>query len=296
MINRRRTLSFSRSRRFSLTTRQWQLAWLTLVLFVLYILFPSRDSPRSPFNNLPFSPVKLTAAQRADPFAYVFYATDDQYTCSALVNIEILRAQSRHPIYILVTSAVSPGYIDRLKWLGVQVVVEVPPETNEGVGYYQDVLLKLFAFKMHHYFPHLRRIVTMDADQLVLGNIDNLFLLPAVTLAAPRAYWLGHDAISSTMMVIELSNTTWNRVDWAIKHIEKDKYDMDLVQDLFHEDVLLLPGQYSSINSHWVRCYCTFRHQKQASFNQATDSEAVGSLGPAQLVHWVRRARKDRGR
>lgn len=123
--------------------------------------------------------------------AYVFYATEDNYACSCLVNIHRLRNifNSTIAIHILVTSAVTNPLIDAYRARNVTVHVETPPPlaVPEG-GYYQNCLLKLVAFKMHRLAPHLKRILVLDSDQLIMKPLDHLFEgLPEVDLAAPRA-------------------------------------------------------------------------------------------------------------
>ena len=52
-------------------------------------------------------------------------------------------------------------------------------------------------------------------------------------------------------MLIGLSDRLWERIEPAMTNITKDKYDMDLVNDLLSDTVLMLPGNFISINSHW---------------------------------------------
>ncbi|KAF2148100.1 glycosyltransferase family 8 protein, partial [Myriangium duriaei CBS 260.36] len=187
-------------------------------------------------------------------FAYVFYATDDAYACSALVNIDRLQKRGvKYPIYALVTDTLSQNYVAALRsknvFISPQKAPPLPPGSNK---YYKDCLVKLLAFKMYQINPHLKRVIIMDSDQLVYKNVDHLFDgLPAVDLAAPRAYWLSKEIISSTFMVISPSERVWRIVEKAMANIPVGKYDMDVVNDLFGDKVLMLPGEYVTINSLW---------------------------------------------
>lgn len=197
------------------------------------------------------------SAVEQDPFAYVFYATDDQYACSALVNAIHLRTtlSTAHPIYLLATSSVSKEYIDRFTAHGFNVIISSAPPLQTMMDYYDGSLLKLMAFGLYEYVPHLRRVIIMDSDQLILKNLDHLFNLPSVTLAAPRAYWLGNESqiqpLTSALMVIEQSPETWAIVEEGLRTIGPRIYDMDLVQALFGNTALVLPGYYTTLNSHW---------------------------------------------
>ena len=189
-----------------------------------------------------------------DGFAYVFYATEDNYACSALVNIyrlqDILHVQ--HRIVVLVSPLLSGIYVDAFHGRNVTVIPHEPPPLADGsIEYYRDVLLKLVSFRLHHVVPSLKRILVLDSDQLILQNLDSLFQLPHVNLAAPRAYWISKDSICSAFMLVELSDRLADRMESGLMGIHPDEYDMDLVNRLLGEEVMMLPGHYVTLNSHW---------------------------------------------
>jgi hypothetical protein len=191
---------------------------------------------------------------KPSPYGYVFYATADEYACAALLNIKRLRGpfRTRHQIHVLATSTVSEGYLNAFKSLGAIVTIQTPPPLGEGgIPYYDGCLLKLISFRMHQIQPTLSRILVLDADQLILRSLDSLFELPDVDLAAPRAYWIGKDAFASTFLLITLGDRLWEKVNEGMKNIQGDVYDMDLVNQLFAETVMMLPGSYITLNSHF---------------------------------------------
>ncbi|KAF4552673.1 Hypothetical protein D9617_9g024620 [Elsinoe fawcettii] len=190
------------------------------------------------------------------PYAYVFYATEDAYACSVLVNIDRLQTgfKTKHRIFVLATRDLSKAYLDAFRARGVTVTLQRAPKMPSGSAqYYINCMTKLLAFKLHHIDKTLRRILVIDSDQLILQNLDHLFTgLPPVDLAAPRAYWIqGGTTLSSTFMMITLSERLWSKVDDATKHIGENKYDMDIINDLFNDTALVLPGRFVTINSHW---------------------------------------------
>ncbi|KAI6838169.1 nucleotide-diphospho-sugar transferase [Hortaea werneckii] len=197
---------------------------------------------------------------KADPaskgFAYAFYATSDSYACSALVNIHCLQHElgSKLPIHMLVSDGVSSPYIQGFEAAGVSVHHEQTPKLKSSMmgSYYEDCLLKLLAFKLHALDPRLKRVLALDSDQLVRQNLDHLFAgLPEVDLAAPRAYWLSRDFLASTFMMISLSDRLWKTLEDALDTISYDKFDMDLINDLLGDTVMMLSGEYVTLNSHW---------------------------------------------
>jgi hypothetical protein len=214
---------------------------------------------RSASTSVADSAVQSPAPEKAvlsfpSPFSYVFYATNDDYACSALVNVYRLQTlfHTTARIVLLATSSVSDPFLAAFAARNVTVIIEeAPPLADGSVDYYQDVLLKLVSFKLHHFDPSFKRIIVLDADQLILRPLDDLFGLPEVDVAAPRAYWIGKDAASSTFMLVMLSERLWQRIELAMREIKSDKYDMDLINEVLGWEMMLLPGEYAAINSHW---------------------------------------------
>lgn len=197
---------------------------------------PTQNLDSKPPQSPPESHLQGT---ESSAFANVFYATTDDYACSALVNIYRLQhvLHSRYPIHVLVSAAASDRLVRAIQNADAHVHVEKPPAlASAGGGYYQDCLLKLLAFKLHRLSPGLERVLAFDADQLIMRNIDDLFTgLPRVDLAAPRAYWLAKDFLASTFMMIELSDRLWMSVRDAFSAVGNEKFDMDIVNELLGE-------------------------------------------------------------
>lgn len=106
---------------------------------------------------------------------------------------------------------------------------------------------------MHHIDPSLRRVIVLDSDQLILKPLDHLFHMDDlnVDLAAPRAYWIAKETFSTAFMVITLSNRVWRKVEQALENIRINQYDMDIANEVFGDEVLMLPGSFVALNSHW---------------------------------------------
>ncbi|KAG9592292.1 hypothetical protein KCU97_g6584, partial [Aureobasidium melanogenum] len=109
--------------------------------------------------------------EKPSPYAYVFYATQDVYACSVLVNIHQLRFihKTPHRIFVLITSEVSPFYFSAFEDSGATISLQTPPSlanNTEGAGYYKDCLLKLYAFKMQEIDPSLQKIGESRVEDL----------------------------------------------------------------------------------------------------------------------------------
>ena len=226
---------------------------------------PGYVTPQINHNDTDVGPVQgLTAEENTttlpdfdlSPYAYVFYATEAQYACSVLINIDRLNNifHTNHRIIVLVKPTLSSEYLSRFTAQNATVIpYEPPPLRDEDVRfytYYRDVLLKLVGFRLHQYIPSLKRVLILDSDQIILQPLDHIFSLPAADLAAPRAYWQGSKLFTSAFLLVSLSDRLWNRIDRSFQTIG-DELDMDLLNRMFAETVMLLPGDYCTLNSQW---------------------------------------------
>ncbi|KAK4539599.1 hypothetical protein LTR36_010535 [Oleoguttula mirabilis] len=231
-------------------------------------------------------------------FAYLFYATADPYACSALVNIHRLQhvLNATVPIHVLASSDVREAYIAAFRAANATVHIEQAPPLKDGAGgYYQDCLLKLLAFKMHVIDPSLRRVLAFDSDQLIMQNLDHLFSgLPDVDLAAPRAYWLAKDFLASTFLMINLSDRLWHAVEAALATVDFDVFDMDLINNLLGDTVMMLSGEYVTLNSHWEDWNLPRWHHPVNGLNMTT-VEIVNELAKSaeQGVTMISKKRQD---
>lgn len=82
--------------------------------------------------------------------------------------------------------------------------------------------------------------------------MDELFFLPPVPVAMPRAYWLGFDKfkLSAQILVIKPSTFEYNRIFKAIAAARSDEFDMDILNKLYNDSALVLPHRgYGMITS-----------------------------------------------
>jgi alpha-N-acetylglucosamine transferase len=215
-------------------------------------------------------------------FAYVFYATQSNYYCGALVNAYQLIHLGKDPnidIVILTTADFqpSPQHLEtakktlKIKHLTIMEMLPLGefdnPSSSFFSGYYADSMAKLSVFSL--YKQGYTRIIFLDSDSLVLKCLDEFFYLPSVSLAAPRAYWIDpgllkencgsatwrpddgsevglQQKFSSAFMVIEPSQLVWERLQakyWPDGEANfRNMFDMDLLNIEFKDEVMLLPG------------------------------------------------------
>ena len=84
----------------------------------------------------------------------------------------------------------------------VQVrVVGVDILFQSGDATWAHSMTKLRFFELSQY----QRLISFDADGLVMRSMDHLFSLPSAPVAMPRAYWLDQPRMCNALAVIEPS-------------------------------------------------------------------------------------------
>lgn len=124
---------------------------------------------------------------------------------------------------------------------------------------------KLSAFGIVQY----DRVIHLDSDMMLLQHMDELFFLPATTVAMPRAYWLlpHSKTLSSQIVVIEPSYREHSALVQAMQaaragqvelNLTNTRYDMELLNDRYADSAMVLPHrQYGLVSgefrtkSHW---------------------------------------------
>ena len=148
-------------------------------------------------------------------YAYVFYASNDAYACSTLVNMA--RLQKTLPenvdlVMIAFDSVSSPirdvavhhlgALLYNTSSFGKEFDMGFPIGSNEGG--YRHCFLKFLAFLLPS--EKYRRLIMLDSDSLVLRAPHHLFHLPdELPLAVPSAYWLRPQFISVTNWLMSVS-------------------------------------------------------------------------------------------
>lgn len=137
------------------------------------------------------------------------------------------------------------------------------------------------------------RVIHLDSDMTLLQHMDELFFLPAATIAMPRAYWLlPHTrTLSSLLAVIEPSYREYAALSSYIKpaqagqielNLTDTRYDMELLNDRYGDNALVLPHRpYGLISGE-------FRTKNHRTY-LGNDHEAWNpdlALSEAKFVHF----------
>lgn len=150
--------------------------------------------------------------------AFVTMVTSDSYVAGALVLAHSLReAGTTYPIECIVTSNVSQESIGimRKTFSGVHVVEKLDSASTENLRLLGRPELGSTVTKIQLWtLEHLEKAVYLDADMLVLRNIDDLFEREEFS-ASPDIGW--PDCFNSGLFVFRPSRATFSNL---LQHLQ----------------------------------------------------------------------------
>lgn len=178
----------------------WGIILMGMVFFMIGRLFRLNPSfSAALYHENVSTKVLCNGSHSEGRYAYVFYASDDAYACSALVNMARLKKTLPEDVDLImvafesVSSAIRDVAVHRLGGL-VYDTSSFGMEYDMGapIGqylHYRHCFLKFLAFLLPN--DKYRRLIMLDSDSLILRAPHHLFHLPdELPLAVPSAYWL----------------------------------------------------------------------------------------------------------
>ena len=121
------------------------------------------------------------------------------------------------------------------------LVVSIMADTSATAGSttWSDSFTKLLAFNHTEY----DRVLGLDSDGTLLEHMDDLFLLPSTPIALPRRYWSEPEErqLSTVMILLEPSEIEMDRILHKTRDRKGNQYDMDIVNDLYRDNAMVLP-------------------------------------------------------
>lgn len=194
-----------------------------------------------------------------NPYAYVFYATNDNYAISILILLQHLEKiglpENCDIIVIYLDRHVSENILQKMRNHNIKLykIEKIPLCRSE---YFKYCLVKLKVFTLIAY----KRVLYMDADSIPIQNMSELFHLDFnKKIAAPLCWWekdpFHGDKITSLLLLVKPSMDLWKRIEKYFPVLqEKNIYDMDIINQefLYHsKDLCILPPVYGCLNSEW---------------------------------------------
>lgn len=231
-------------------------------------------------------------------FAYTQYVTDSDYLCNSVMIFEALhRLGSKpdrvmmYPKYMLADPGAGASSAEKGN---AQLIIKardeygaklVPIQVEHRDGQddtWADSYTKLLAFNQTQY----DRVLSLDSDSTILRPMDELFLMPSVPVAMPRAYWLLNDdppkkILSSQLILLEPSTSEFARLKARIDKAGENEYDMEIVNELYLDSAMVLPHRpYDLLTAEFRRA----DHADYLGSDEAWDPVAV--YDEAKFVHF----------
>ena len=145
----------------------------------------------------------MTSLHELHELAYITMVTTDSFVMGAEAMIYSLRATgTKHAVVVMVTPQVSGSKRAQLKAAGASSVLEVAPianpsaAVNAGASWVNSGYTKLHLWNLVQF----SKLVYIDADTIVLENVDELFERPSPAFA-PDVF--PPDKLNAGVIVVE---------------------------------------------------------------------------------------------
>ncbi|KAF5561192.1 GNT1 alphan-acetylglucosamine transferase [Fusarium phyllophilum] len=223
-------------------------------------------------------------------FAYTQYVTNSEYLCNSLMFFEALKRHGSRPDRVMMVpeSMLEPEMVNSsdaylLNKARDEYNVKLVPITIQtnwaGDATWADSYTKLLAFNQTNY----DRVLSIDSDSLLLQVMDELFFLPDVPVAMPRAYWISPEKIlSSQLMLIQPSEVEFSRIMARVQSVKSGEYDMEIVNQLYGDSALIFPHRRYDLLSG------EFRNDKHAHYlgSELETWDPAAAYSEAKLIHF----------
>ncbi|KAJ3254837.1 hypothetical protein HK103_006827 [Boothiomyces macroporosus] len=233
---------------------------LLVILVVLFILSLNLEIDDVPIQENPapqyiFNTLQIQPYSKPVKKAYMFYLTNRDYACCSMMFAQRFKEVGTDPSIDIVglytnldNSTLTSMHNLGMKTIQVQVL-ESNKAQNPVNDYYKEAITKLQIFNDWGY----DRFVFLDADILLLSNIDHLFDLPDTLLFwAPRAYWLAQPFFTTTVIVGKPSKQIFDAAVGLAK-TDNNLFDMDVLNMLYKNQIGYLPNLYGILNKHFLK-------------------------------------------
>ncbi|KAJ9413487.1 hypothetical protein FOXG_14149 [Fusarium oxysporum f. sp. lycopersici 4287] len=261
------------------------LKWATVTSFIFSIVLVTHLlHPFKPFAD------QMVINTNWSRFAYAQYVTNSEYLCNSVMLFEALQhLRSRadrvmiYPSHMLASDHKSSNARllakarDKYDVKLVPITVRHKDNTDPT---WADSLTKLLLFNQTQY----SRILYIDSDSVLLESMDELFFLPSIPVAMPRAYWLFpmKEILSTMLMLIEPSEVEFARIMSEMDAASSNDYDMEIINSLYRNNAMVLPHRrYALLTGE-------FRSESHAKYlgSEIEPWDPARAYSEAKLVHF----------
>ena len=170
-------------------------------------------------------------------YSYVSLLTNDNYTYGiVLLKESMKKVNTKYPLHVLVTNNVSTASLELLTQIGATYEVVDTIAISEDIYNYNFNINKRLAVTWKNCWTKFKifdltqfdKIVFLDADIMVLKNLDHLFSKKHMTAALDGEYfklWPDRPHFNSGCMVIEPNHKLFDDIlNYANNFDVKDLY------------------------------------------------------------------------
>ncbi len=219
-------------------------------------------------------------------YSFVSILTTDDYLEGILVlKHSLTKTKPKYPFVLLVTPNVSQKVLDSLlshqiNYITIEGIENPVSVADPNLKRWNFTYSKLNLFGLKQF----EKIVYLDADMLILQNIDDLFEKPhmsAVDMGEKLPELATWNRLNSGLLVIEPSVETYNDMIHKIGKIEKvdSPGDEDFLQayypDWANQKQLHLDSGYNIFSYYWKRYYQLY------GYNFSSGRK------PIKIVHYI---------
>lgn len=229
-------------------------------------------------------------------FAYMQYATNKDYLCNSVMMFETLSVFGTKANKVLLYPNTwnldgewqgdGNGELERrlLKKGRDEYDVTLTPiqvqhqNLAKFAGHnWASSYTKLLAFNQTQY----SRVLMLDSDSSLLQPLDELFLLPEAPAILPRAYWIDQPTLSSHIMLLTPSSSSFSKIRKVIPKGRPGFYDMEIINSIFGSSCLVLPHRKYALLSG------EFRSVEHSAYLGPTEEwDPTRAMDEAKMVHF----------
>ncbi|WPH04647.1 glucose n-acetyltransferase 1 [Acrodontium crateriforme] len=222
-----------------------------ILVFVVFFLFLPKEYGVRDFSGLSWlthpSNVLIDDIDWSE-FAYCTYATSSSDLCNSVMLLEALHQVDVRADRVLLFSREwdvdGENVTDEVRLLrrardeyGAKLQpIDILRADDVTDPTWAAGFTKWLAFNQTQY----KRVLTLDSDGTILRPMDELFLLPSVSVAMPRAYWL-NDSLSAQVTLVQPSSSAFSRIQEQIAKRGPNDFDMEIINALYEDSCMVIP-------------------------------------------------------
>ncbi|KAL3419592.1 glucose N-acetyltransferase [Phlyctema vagabunda] len=141
-----------------------------------------------------------------------------------------------------------------------------------------DAYLKLLAFNLTDW----KRVLVLDSDSMVRGNMDDLFLFPESRLAMPYVWWGGGQGwdYSAQMLLIQPSHSEFSKLENVVRSATEGETDLSILQNVYGDQTLKIPHRPYGLTT------VEFRRQNHRAYTGGEKWHAEKALRDTKILHF----------